>query len=124
MDLSHIIRRVRKSKGMTLEEVALAAKTTASNLSRIELGRHAYSPDMLDNIAEALGVTVANLYELAQYENSNKESDLFDPEAFAPPKLTKRHQKLLDGYETLDEYGKEAIDALLATLIRQQRRQG
>lgn len=123
MDLSHIIRRVRKSKGMTLEEVALAAKTTASNLSRIELGRHAYSPEMLDNIAEALGVTVANLFELAQHE-SGKESDLFDPEAFALPKLTKHHQKLLDGYESLDEYGREAIDALLATLIRQQKRQG
>lgn len=123
MDLSHIIRRVRKSKGMTLEEVALAAKTTASNLSRIELGRHAYSPEMLDNIADALGVTVANLYELAQREQG-KESDLFDPDDYATPKLTKRHQKLLDSYDLLDEYGREAIDTLMATLIKQQRRQG
>lgn len=57
---------VRKPGGYTLDELAgrlevLGVKTTAASLSRIERGIQPYSQDILEAIADALGVTVEQL---------------------------------------------------------------
>ncbi len=62
MKIGQVIRGIREAHKATLEEVALAADTNASNLSRIERGTQGYSPETLERIATALGVTVSELH--------------------------------------------------------------
>ncbi|HET9355547.1 MAG TPA: helix-turn-helix transcriptional regulator [Sphingomicrobium sp.] len=57
------IREVRKAKGMTLEDVALACSppTTAQTIGRLETGTRTVSVGWLNRIAEALEVDAAEL---------------------------------------------------------------
>lgn len=66
MTIGQAIRSIRKRIPATLEDIAYAANTTASNLSRIELGKHGLSATMLTNLASALGVSVSQLYKEAE----------------------------------------------------------
>jgi transcriptional regulator with XRE-family HTH domain len=62
------IRDVRKAKGLTLEEVAARCDppTTAQTIGRLETGTRTVSVKWLNRIAAALGVTAADLVQLAQ----------------------------------------------------------
>src|SRR5262249_50724619 len=57
------LRRLRKQRGLTLEELALKAGTDAGNLSRVERHVQRYTPEMLEKLAEALQVPVADLFK-------------------------------------------------------------
>lgn len=56
------IRRIRRERGLTLEQVADKAETDTGNLSRIERGKQGYTDKGLRLIAKALGVDVADLF--------------------------------------------------------------
>ncbi|MEN2785993.1 helix-turn-helix domain-containing protein [Sphingomonas qilianensis] len=60
------IREVRRAKGLTLEDVARACSppTTAQTIGRLETGTRTVSVDWLNRIADALGVTAADLVKL------------------------------------------------------------
>ena len=60
------IREVRRAKGMTLLDVALACDppTTAQTIGRLETGTRTVSVGWLNRIADALGVTAGDLVEL------------------------------------------------------------
>jgi len=60
------IREVRRSKGMTLLDVAEACSppTTAQTIGRLETGTRTVSVGWLNRIATALGVTAGDLVEL------------------------------------------------------------
>jgi transcriptional regulator with XRE-family HTH domain len=60
------IREVRRSKGMTLLDVALACSppTTAQTIGRLETGTRTVSVGWLNRIATALGATASDLVEL------------------------------------------------------------
>ena len=64
MKIGQVIREIREAHKATLEEIALAADTNASNLSRIERGTQGYSPETLERIATALGVTAVSYTHL------------------------------------------------------------
>lgn len=57
------IREVRKAKGLTLEQVGLLClpPTTAQTIGRLETGTRTVSVKWLNRIADALGVTSAEL---------------------------------------------------------------
>jgi transcriptional regulator with XRE-family HTH domain len=57
------IREVRRAKGMTLTDVAIACAppTTAQTIGRLETGTRTVSVGWLNRIAAALGVTAADL---------------------------------------------------------------
>ncbi|MET7012936.1 helix-turn-helix domain-containing protein [Uliginosibacterium flavum] len=55
---------MRKEKGATLEQLAFDARTDASNLSRVELGKQTPSSELLMRIAAALGTNVSTLYQI------------------------------------------------------------
>jgi transcriptional regulator with XRE-family HTH domain len=57
----HFIREWRKAKGLTLEVVADALKTTHASLSRIERGLQPYSQPMLQGLADLMAVDPADL---------------------------------------------------------------
>lgn len=60
------IREVRRAKGLTLDDVARACipPTTAQTIGRLETGTRTVSVEWLNRIAEALGVTAADLVKL------------------------------------------------------------
>ena len=60
------IREVRRAKGMTLLDVALACDppTTAQTIGRLETGTRTVSVGWLNRIAAALGVTAGDLVDL------------------------------------------------------------
>jgi transcriptional regulator with XRE-family HTH domain len=67
MDLCSVIganiRRLRKAKGLSQEELALRAEIDRSYLSEIENGHKNLSVVMLDQIAEALGADVQAMFK-------------------------------------------------------------
>jgi len=66
MKIGQVIRKIRKEKGATLEEVALTACTDPGNLSKVERDLQQPTPEMLDNVAKALGLPVSSLYLIAE----------------------------------------------------------
>ncbi len=62
MNIGDAIRVRRLSKGATLEAIALEAGTNAGNLSRIERGKQRPTLELVEQIARALGTSVAEIY--------------------------------------------------------------
>ena len=113
MKIGQVIREIRIAQGATLEEIALAADTNASNLSRIERGAQGYSPETLDRIASALGTSVSAFHlrmeSAAKAAHKSKQSALSEQSAESDPAiasgkysaLTKDHRELVDDFMTL-----------------------
>lgn len=66
MKIIKVLQDVRKARGTTLEEVALAAGTDVGNLSRIERGMQRPSIELVEQIAKALQIRMSALYLLAE----------------------------------------------------------
>lgn len=115
MHIGQVIRAIREARKATLEEIAFAANTNASNLSRIERGRQGYSPEALDRIAQALGVTVAELHVQAETATgAGAKSDSGDPNQRAASALTAK-------YAALSPENRSLADEFIALLLRRQR---
>ena len=119
MNIGQIIREIREEHKATLEEIAFAADTNASNLSRIERGTQGYSADTLARIASALGVTVSDLH--LRMEAASSTADKAGKSA-----VSKKHQ-LLDTtittskYSALTQEHRELVDEFMTMLLRRQR---
>lgn len=115
MHIGQVIREIREARKATLEEVAFAANTNASNLSRIERGRQGYSPKALERIAQALGVTVAELHVQAETAiGTGAKSASGDPNQYAISALTAK-------YVALSPENRSLADEFIALLLRRQR---
>lgn len=66
MNIGQVLRKIRKERKASLEEIALVAGTDAANLSRVERDKQRLTPDMLENVARALNVPVSSLYLIAE----------------------------------------------------------
>ncbi|ASU40330.1 hypothetical protein hmeg3_19890 [Herbaspirillum sp. meg3] len=66
MNIGQVLRKIRKERKASLEEIALIAGTDAANLSRVERDKQRLTPDMLENVAKALDVPVSSLYLIAE----------------------------------------------------------
>jgi transcriptional regulator with XRE-family HTH domain len=118
MHIGQVIREIREAREATLEDIALAADTNASNLSRIERGKQGFSSETLDRIASALGVTVSELHlraESAPNEPSNERGQ-------TASKKHKPSATFPDGkYSALTQSNRELVDEFMALLLRRQR---
>jgi len=65
MKIGEAIKQLRLERGATQEDVALEAGTNAGNLSRIERCQQQPALELVEKIAAALGITVADLYAYA-----------------------------------------------------------
>lgn len=110
MQIGQAIREIREARKATLEEIAFAADTNASNLSRIERGRQGYSTETLERIALALGVPISELY-LRVEANSKAIGRVRDPDT------TLASSK----YSALTQQNRELVDDFMALLLRRQR---
>lgn len=70
MILGPNIRRIRLLQKLRMEDVALQCGIDQGNLSRIERGKQWVSEELLIKIANALGVTVSDLF--AQDQNADE----------------------------------------------------
>lgn len=78
------IKKVRESKNMTLNQVALYAEISAAQLSRIETGKRGTpKPPTIEKIARALKVEYNELMEIAGYLESetSKQTQIDKDEA-------------------------------------------
>lgn len=62
MSVGSTIRKIRKSKNMTILELANHIGSDVGNISRLERGVQGYSQDILEKIAHALGVKISDLF--------------------------------------------------------------
>ena len=67
------IRELRKSKGLTQEQVAEIISIEPPNFSKMENGMHFPQPDKIEKLANALGVDV---YELFEFEHKKSKQEL------------------------------------------------
>ncbi len=65
------LRQIRKSKGLTLSEVAIATNIDVGNLSRIERGTQVTSLDKAEAISQFFGGEVTEMEILYPKRNSN-----------------------------------------------------
>jgi len=63
------IREIRKRKGLTLQELAERAGTTAQTIGRLETGMRTLSIRWVERIAKALGTEAAELLSLPEEED-------------------------------------------------------
>lgn len=119
MKIGQVIREIREARKATLEEVAFAADTNASNLSRIERGVQGYSPESLERIASALGVTVSELH-LRTEAAANIPGKASDPAIVGRRHL---HAATIaeSKYSTLTPGNRELVDEFMVLLLRRQR---
>lgn len=87
MLLAARIRRLRKQRGMTQEDLGAAAGITRSHISAIEHGRCNMRLDSLDSIAGALGVSLQQLFDEPGQEDNQRA-----------PRLPPRIAEALGGY--------------------------
>lgn len=59
MDIGQTIRKARKAKGWTLDELAHQVETDAGNLSRLERGKQFASKELLGRIMKVLGIELS-----------------------------------------------------------------
>ena len=116
MHIGQVIREIREARKATLEDIAFAANTNASNLSRIERGRQGYSAETLERIAQALGVTVAELHLRAETatgvsSKSSARSENHQITSSAP----------VSKYLDLSPENRELTDEFIVLLLRRQR---
>ena len=119
MQIGQVIREIREARKATLEEVAFAAGTNASNLSRIERGTQGYSPETLERIASALGVTVSDLHLRAEAASNvaGQANTVTDGRKRKLPPATLAANK----YSALTPGNRELVDEFMALFLRRQR---
>jgi transcriptional regulator with XRE-family HTH domain len=118
MYIGQVIREIRETRGATLEEIALAADTNASNLSRIERGKQGFSPETLERIATALGVTVSELHLRVEAARSGALSG----QTTDSPGQGAESRFPSASYAALSQSNRDLLDDFIALLLKRQRR--
>lgn len=60
--IGETIRSIRHGQNKTLRQISKKSYVALGYLSEVERGHKSASPEILDNIADALGLTTAQLY--------------------------------------------------------------
>jgi len=117
MHIGQVIREIREAREATLEDIALAADTNASNLSRIERGKQGFSSETLERIASALGMTVSELHLRAEAA----PSESLDEHGQTGSKKQKPGATFPDSkYAALTQSNRELVDEFILLLRRQR----
>lgn len=81
MTIGSTIRRLRKARHLTLNQLAVLIDSDVGNLSRLERGLQGYSDQILGKLATALDVPVATFFI---DENVERHSELDEPIGLKP----------------------------------------
>lgn len=108
MTIGNTIRKLRKEKGLTLNQLATMIESDVGNLSRLERDQQGYTDATINKIATALGVPVPALFteDDAQREAMLKFNwvplkivDREDPSLVHIPKVKLRLSAGISGFE-------------------------
>lgn len=125
MKIGAVIRKIRQSKGLTLEEVAYAAGTDGGNLSRIERGLQRCVHEVLEGIAAGLGMTIAELYLEAEAMQASVPASTLDLKRRSAntQNLQKnpKHSSLIAQYEKLSDTNQNLVTEFIQLLLKHQR---
>ena len=69
------VRELRKSRGLTQEQIAELINIEPPNVSKMENGMHFPQPDKIEKIAKALNVEI---YDLFDFEHHNDRIELLN----------------------------------------------
>ena len=107
MTLGTNIRRIRKARGLTINEMAARIDSDVGNLSRLERDQQGYSDTLLKKIAGAIEVTVADLFveegsvqPAADFTPSKKQLRAYD-RVVGLSKLTVLYDDLPEDFQKL-----------------------
>lgn len=78
MDLGEALKRRRKSKGLSVEELSLESGVSSSYLYRIEQGKRFPSGHILRKLAEPLGFGETGILKLAGFLSQDAIDDRLD----------------------------------------------
>ncbi|WP_366160635.1 helix-turn-helix transcriptional regulator [Bacillus infantis] len=98
-EFGEYIKKIRESKSLTLNQVALYSEISAAQLSRIETGKRGVpKPPTIQKIADALKVDYEDLMKVAGYINDHKPSknDEVSDAFYQFEKLTKKEKEFLE----------------------------
>ncbi len=117
MKIGQAIRKIRKEKGATLEEIALTAGTDPGNLSKVERNLQQATPDMLENVAGALGLPVSSLYliaeqTLAPYEVTGNKQEV--------AQATLRLEQFVTRFMLLSPSNQETLNEFISVMLNAQ----
>ena len=115
MKIGEVIRKRRRSMGMTLEALAAHAGTDAAGLSRVERGLQNYTPAGLAAIAEALGITVSAITAEAEEGNADVLRVIDRP--------VNDEQELLNNYRRLRGSARSVASLVIAEMAKSARRE-
>ena len=73
MKLGEKIKYLRKSKGISQEDLAIMLKINRNYLSRIETGKSEPTSGILKNIAQIFSIDLNSLLDISTGENQNTE---------------------------------------------------
>jgi transcriptional regulator with XRE-family HTH domain len=97
MEVGQILRRLRTEQNLTLQEVALRAKTTKSQVDKLERGERRLTVEWLERLAAALGVNASSLLQgVTEYPM---------PEVETPPHLADSVKPSFEHADKLPLYG-------------------
>lgn len=117
MKIGQVIRRIRKENGATLEEVALTAGTDPGNLSKVERNLQQPTPDMLEQVAKALGLPVSSLYLIAEqtvapYEIIGSKEEI--------KQVTRRLEAFVTRFMLLSPLNQQIINEFIIVMLKSQ----
>lgn len=104
------IKRARRKKGISQEELARAIDATKSTISKYELGHRQPPLDVLRRIAAALGTTVNWLLPPDNYwedENGVGHTEPMTPAAFEEPSEDELREHINESFSTLNHAGQQ-----------------
>lgn len=66
------VKEIRKSKGITQEQLAELVSIEPPNISKIECGMHFPQPEKIEKIANALNVDIKDLFEFEHFKTKQE----------------------------------------------------
>lgn len=111
MNLGLAVKKLRKQSGWAQEELAFRLNTTAATISRIERNHQWPSRHMLEGVAQAFGVTVHELFALAE-----GCAITHGPGGTLPCSPEDAH--LLDAYHNMTAEQKQLLNAVAENFVR------
>ena len=119
MKIGQVIRKIRKEKGATLEEIALTAGTDPANLSRVERNIQQLTPEMLENVAKALEMPVSSLYLIAEQTITPYLAKGSKEEA---AKTTQRLEEFVTQFMLLSPTNQQLVNEFISAMLKAQRK--
>lgn len=119
MKIGQVIRKIRKDKDATLEEIALVAGTDPGNLSKVERNLQQPTPEMLESVAKALGLPVSSLYLIAEQTATPYEVTGSKDET---KQITLRLEEFVTQFMLLSPSNQQLLNDFIGVMLKAQRK--